>query len=83
MLDRKIKSIALVLIAAIFAANSFAQDKPSPRVAHMMSYDESRKVFVTFGGMSPQLLADTWEFDGKQWRKYDVTGPSGRTWHGV
>jgi len=77
------KITALVFFSVLSTVNSFSQEKPSPRVAHMMAYDESRKIFVTFGGMSPQLLADTWEFDGKQWRKYDVTGPSGRTWHGM
>ncbi len=77
------KIAAFVFISVLSTANSFAQDKPSPRVAHMMAYDESRKVFVTFSGMSPQLLADTWEFDGKSWRKFDVAGPSGRTWHGM
>jgi hypothetical protein len=42
---------------------------PGPRFAPAMAYDENRQVVVLFGGWTgTAYLADTWEFDGTQWR---------------
>jgi hypothetical protein len=40
-----------------------------PRFVPAMAYDESRQVVVLFGGFTgSRYLADTWEFDGAEWR---------------
>lgn len=75
--------IELFMIGVLGITTVFSQDKPAARVAHQMAYDESRKVFVMFGGMSPQLLADTWEFDGKTWKQVASDGPPKRAVHAM
>ena len=63
---------------------------PPARQAHSMVYDPERKRTVVFGGMGPSqpgqpppALGDTWEFDGKVWKRIDVAGPSPRNGAGV
>lgn len=58
---------------------------PSARYGHAMTYDASRKVVVLFGGygyssdgQSVAALRDTWEYDGKEWKKVSESGPPSR-----
>ena len=44
---------------------------PSPRFKHTMAYDSARRRTVLFGGLSSIFRpgsADTWEWDGKNWK---------------
>jgi len=46
--------------------------KPPARFWQGMAYDTDRKVVVMFGGNGNhdgQLLADTWEYDGRDWKQ--------------
>jgi Galactose oxidase, central domain len=60
---------------------------PSRREGQAMAYDAGRAVTVLFGGFVPTncsrtLLADTWEWNGKDWRSRKTTvQPSGRFGH--
>jgi len=59
---------------------------PSPRKWPAATYDSRRQVVVLFGGRegigrSGASLADTWIWDGTQWRDSGATGPSGRDHH--
>jgi hypothetical protein len=63
---------------------------PPARQSHTMVYDVKRARTVVFGGRPAAepgsrrvALADTWEFDGKAWRKIEVEGPSGRSGSGA
>ncbi len=62
---------------------------PAPRHHHRMVYDEARRRLVLFGGNGgvsfkpPQLLNDTWEWDGKTWIQLKATGPSARDHHAM
>ncbi len=49
---------------------------PSPRRGHAMAYDSARDRVVLAGGFdyAGNLLSDTWEWDGGQWRQRAVTG---------
>ncbi len=56
---------------------------PVARGLYAMAYDAGRGVTVLFGGTSAlrpdaASLGDTWEWDGKAWKKIDITGPSPR-----
>lgn len=44
---------------------------PGPRYLTDIAYDERRRVLVLFGGVTPggTVLNDTWEFDGRVWRR--------------
>ena len=55
-------------------------ERPPARNAHGMAYDAARREIVMFGGFAAtgELLADTWLFNGGQWRRADVEGPSPR-----
>lgn len=45
-----------------------------------MAYDKKRSRMVLFGGNSgASFLGDTWEFDGKAWKKVCETGPKARS----
>jgi hypothetical protein len=59
--------------------------RPSPREHHAMTYDAARERIVLFGGfgeVDPDhryvYFDDTWEWDGEQWHRLDVAGPSSR-----
>ncbi|HXV63508.1 MAG TPA: kelch repeat-containing protein, partial [Vicinamibacteria bacterium] len=61
---------------------------PSPRRWPAVAYDSRRKIVVLFGGRdgvgrSGASLADTWLWNGAEWRESDATGPrpSGRDHH--
>jgi hypothetical protein len=63
--------------------DSGASGNPPGRVLHAMAYDDSRGRVVLFGGASlasgkPEPFGDTWEWDGRAWRRIDVTGPEAR-----
>jgi len=49
---------------------------PGPRNDFAMAYDTSRHKIILFGGASEEssgtFLQDTWEYDGKSWRKIDT-----------
>jgi len=55
---------------------------PSARAGHMMTYDEKRGEVIMFGGEHPSgsyMLADTWTWDGKDWKQMlPSTYPTGR-----
>ena len=56
---------------------------PPSRSGAAMAYDARRGRVVLFGGASlasgtPETLGDTWEWDGRAWRRIDVTGPGAR-----
>jgi len=49
-----------------------------------MAYDDDRGVVVLFGGRSgPQVLNDTWEWDGREWTQMADIGPSPRSRHSL
>ncbi len=59
---------------------------PEPRSEACMAYDASRDVVILFGGFrfsddgkSLIRFGDTWEFDGNQWARISVDGPSPRS----
>ena len=57
---------------------------PGPLVHHAMAYDQRRQRVVMHGGIttSGQRLADTWEWDGRQWTRVQLsTGPGPRSHH--
>lgn len=63
-----------------------SEGNPSLRSGHAMAYDEKRDVVVLFGGENQSgFLGDTWEFDGEQWHRLDITSclcsPPARTYH--
>ena len=56
---------------------------PPSRREHPTAYDEARGTTVIFGGLtghvrSPVELADTWTWDGSQWRQHTGVGPAAR-----
>lgn len=58
------------------------------RLQHAMSYNPERRSIILFGGFSrvndkKTVLADTWEFKGKTWRKMRAEGPVGRDHHAM
>ena len=60
-----------------------ASDGPSARTLHGLAYDANRGRVVLFGGTSvlapnAPSYGDTWEWDGAQWSRVEVTGPSPR-----
>jgi len=60
-----------------------ASGSPPGRVLHGMAFDPVRGRVVLFGGAAlasgkPEPLGDTWEWDGRAWRRIDVTGPGAR-----
>lgn len=57
-----------------------AGDKPSPRSAYAMAYDEARDRVVLFGGgNNAEIFGDTWELDGTTWvLRSPVNAPSPR-----
>ena len=49
-----------------------------------MGYDSARQRVVLFGGWSQGALADTWEWDGKNWTQLKPTAsPSARGGHAI
>ena len=60
---------------------------PQPRSSPLGAYNAARRKLVVFGGALGSrggrgvLATDTWEWDGKQWQRFDVPGPTGRTGH--
>lgn len=55
---------------------------PTGRIGHQLAFDQQRRVVVMFGGMVTvggiKTLADTWEWDGREWRQRNTTGPTAR-----
>lgn len=59
---------------------------PKPRVTggYKLAFDSKRGVTVLFGGYySGWTMADTWEYDGKSWRKLSTGGPPHRINHAM
>jgi hypothetical protein len=58
---------------------------PEARSGHRMAFDEVHGVVLLFGGWSATngYLGDTWAWNGRQWRRIDVEGPSPRSWYGM
>ncbi|MCE7996089.1 MAG: hypothetical protein HEP71_29185 [Roseivirga sp.] len=58
------------------------------RLQHAMSYNPERRSIILFGGFSrldgeKTVLADTWEYKAKTWRKMRAEGPVGRDHHAM
>lgn len=56
---------------------------PSPRLGHVMAFDERAGATVLFGGVAPNpnyqtSLGDTWLFNGTSWEKMPGNGPAAR-----
>jgi hypothetical protein len=68
-----------------------AADGPAARARTAMVYDRARNEVLLFGGVSgPRsspndqvFFADTWIWNGSQWRKAADSGPRGRYAHGM
>jgi hypothetical protein len=56
---------------------------PTPRLGHLMVYDEARGVVVLFGGNDGTFRNETWEWDGREWKLTAQTGPSARSRFGM
>ena len=66
--DFKDGTIELEVAGAPLASTIEGKTGPSVRAAHVMAYDSARQRVVLFGGgVGPDRLGDTWEWDGKQW----------------
>lgn len=50
---------------------------PGPRSHHRMAYDVARSVVVLYGG-GDSTSADTWTYDGREWKRQDNSGPTPR-----
>lgn len=58
--------------------------QPTPRFGHALAFDAARGVVVMFGGdVSGGLLADTWLYDGADWRRAPASGPAPRAGHAL
>jgi hypothetical protein len=52
---------------------------PASRTMHAFAYDAARGETVLFGGFTPTgSLADTWTWNGTQWRQAATSGPAAR-----
>lgn len=57
---------------------------PSPRSDTRLVYDPGRQRVILFGGGTRSTTYDdTWEFDGRTWRRLDVPGPPPRAGHAM
>jgi hypothetical protein len=59
-------------------------DGPPPRAEAAIAYDARRHRTVLFGGYrlsdgKVERLGDTWEWDGEQWSRASISGPSARS----
>ncbi|BCM88644.1 hypothetical protein IAD21_00485 [Abditibacteriota bacterium] len=77
---------ALLCVLAVatpgWALTGWKNRAPSPspvgRDAHAMAYDSARGVTVLFGGNgNPQVLNDTWEWNGTTWTQKTLNGATG------
>lgn len=66
------------------------QEGPGKRSHHRMAYDSERNHLVLYGGNSDDpegeevtVLADTWIWNGSEWRKPNVSGPGPRSLHAM
>lgn len=61
--------------------------RPPARQNHAMAFDSIRGKVVLFGGEffggGADTLADTWEFDGLNWTRFNGPGPSKRQGHSM
>lgn len=62
-----------------------SQEGPSRRTHLNMAFDRQAGVIVLFGGLAggnpTAALADTWLWDGQQWKEIKTTGPAKRSGH--
>lgn len=58
---------------------------PGVRNHHAMAFDAARGVAVLFGGQDRdiRMLGDTWEWNGKTWKRVATTGPAARVHHAL
>ncbi len=71
----------MVLLAAILLGSSpAAADDPGARWGHTFVHDPHRGQIVLFGGARERgtYLADTWTWNGDEWTRHEVDGPSAR-----
>lgn len=56
--------------AAVVADPTRDAPGPGARNVHAMAYDPVRRVVVLHGGFhAPERFTDTWEWDGRSWRR--------------
>ena len=66
-----------------------ATSGPSPRGCSLLTYDSVRERMVLFGGLqryvaaAPEILNDTWEWDGSAWHEIATSGPLNRHSYGM
>lgn len=62
---------------ACWALLSASLDGPLWRNFASISYDSTRGVLVLYGGLQSQSVQfeETWEWDGKNWKRFDAKGP--------
>jgi hypothetical protein len=65
------------------AWTELAASGPPPRELPLVGYDTRRRRLVVNGGRArstttSETLTDTWEWDGRAWRRRDVAGPTPR-----
>ncbi len=52
---------------------------PGSRISPGSAYDSKRGLLIIFGGISGDgIKADTWSWDGKEWKQLATSGPSAR-----
>lgn len=71
-------AIAAVALDLTGTAQRKRLDGPGVRNAHGLAFDG--RASVLFGGASDrEVLADTWGWNGRTWRRFDLAGPPART----
>ena len=61
--------------------NNEWKDLPAPGFTAAesgLAYDENRDKFIVFGGSGEELNGETWEWDGKEWKRFEGSGPEPR-----
>ncbi len=60
------------------SALAVAAPAPAARSAHAMTYDDTNKAVLLFGGAGAALYRDLWSWDGHAWRRLSNAGPAPR-----
>src|SRR5262245_39453562 len=71
-------AVAIVLAAASGAQPTRSFAAPAPRSAHSMTFDETNKVTLLFGGAGETLFRDLWSWNGRAWTRLANSGPAPR-----
>jgi hypothetical protein len=57
--------------------------QPPAQFGLAMAFDSARRRAVLFGGIGGSLLDETWEWDGRNWRRLVVSAPAARFTHAM